>query len=203
MMVLKPWLNYGSDAVSLNYRWESGDTGSSNNSASQFYCPDWASHARIAYMNETIVWPGQRATFTISFCNLAGLVSTAGYDYREHFALAHGGAWILRDSGDVSKITIDYKIAPVPKFEARIVDQYDETSDDIVEHDIDVPQGMVTKGVWVDFENNNEATMWLAGDVGLAVKKHANQPTHCWANSEFRKVVFGVGLAVVQMEKGT
>jgi hypothetical protein len=65
------------------------------------------------------------------------------------------------------------------------VGQYDETSDDIPEYDIDVPQDHSTTGVYVDFENTGNA-VWEAGHVALGVKRYYPQgETHCWTNSDY------------------
>ncbi len=162
------WSNIGPDAVSLNYRWESGDTGSNSNQDSAFYCADWINHHRVGFMNEGSVAPGATATFKLWMCNPTNLAASAGYSSSEHFAIAHGDFWIPTATASVSKLLTSIKVSsttPQPAGCARVVSIRANGQAISESNPVHLPQqGIIL--VTVELENGC-STVWRSGIVQL------------------------------------
>lgn len=103
------WQNSGADGVLLSYRWEPGDSGESNNTHSRFFCDNWMDSTRyhLSQMNEATVPSDGTATFNLWFCNPYN--ESVGSTFVEHFAVAHGGAWMPAEA-DVSRVKVQITI---------------------------------------------------------------------------------------------
>lgn len=92
----EPWVNNPSDsnAVGIYVRKQCASTIGpidDESGGSIFSCSDWGSNRhRAAWMKESVVNPGELATFEFTLCT----DNVVQGNYREDFGIAHGGEWI-------------------------------------------------------------------------------------------------------------
>ena len=163
------------DKFALNYQYESGDSGTdpdpttSDYRASQFYCDDWVDasadttaypNARIAYLKNAPVDPGETAEFDVWFCNPNNVAPTINYPYTEHFALGRydsgtsKSVWVTDSSGNRSRITVDLRAAP---------SGYNAAAPDPAEIWVDIPEDAQSKELTIEIENSGTSD-WTADD---------------------------------------